>query len=384
MAEDKYTAAGVNIKEGDSLSSYAGMLCQSTYRNSPYLKIVDLSDGHFRGPRGFQLKNLPKECILTGGADGAGTKVVLEDAAGNYRYAGRGIVAMTGGDITRWGGMPLLILNSLDARTIGKKDERVNIAFHELLMGLKETCDSQKLVLFGGETAELGEFVGSDNPGACARYLWSGFAIGVFHPLKMIRGKTVKPGMSVIALREYGFRNNGLSLVRKALKSRYGERCYQVPEATLAIKAAAAPAVLYDRLLETANGWFSRNFTPRIKTHLISHLSGGAIKSKFGDDLLFKYGFSANLPNLWRPPVIMKDCASWLGLSDRECYEFWSGGQGALVVVEEKDAEAFVELAEKFSIDARVAGEITKEKIPQLTIMSKFSGKEFTFKKGEK
>ena len=74
-----------------------------------------------------------------------------------------------------------------------------------------------------------------------------------------------------------------------------------------------------------------------MKVHAIIHLSGGAIKEKFAKDILFPKGLSARLDNLWEPPKIMRQCALWRNLSDEEFYETWNGGQGMLIVVDEKD-----------------------------------------------
>jgi phosphoribosylaminoimidazole (AIR) synthetase len=375
----KYAQDGVNVAEGDSFSKFAGNLCRQTYGNSPYIEVRDFSRGHFRGPRGFRLKNLPEDCWLDAAPDGDGTKVVLVDAAGDYEDAANGWVAMTCGDITRWGGIPLVLVNNLDASTIGKLGEPVNEAFRTMMRSLKRVADEQHFVMYKGETAELGTCVGSENKTALAKYLWAGVAIGAYNPKTIITGDQVKEGMAVIALREYGFRNNGISSVRKAIALAYGLDCYANPEAQEAIRQAATPAVLYDDFLTTMNGWYMKDFKPIVPMYLIVHVTGGAIKSKFAEDILFPRGLSAHLDNLWEPADIMRQCAKWRGMSDEECYEVWNGGQGALVVIEEKDIVNFLGQAKRYGIEARVAGRITKEASPSVTIDSKFSGDTIRF-----
>lgn len=381
MTGNKYEKDGVNVAEGDSFSHFAGMLCRQTYGNSPYVEVRDFSQGHFRGPRGFRLKNLPEGCWLDAAPDGDGTKVVLVDAAGDYINAARGWVAMTCGDITRWGGIPLVLANILDAGTIGKLGESVNRAFRTMMRGLKWIADEQRFVMYKGETAELGTCVGSENKTALAKYLWSGVAIGAYNPKTIITGDQVEEGMAVIALREYGFRNNGISSVRKAIASAFGSDCYSNPRAQDVIKKTAAPAVLYDDFLATVNGWYAENFQPIVPLRLIVHVTGGAIKSKFAEDILFPRGLSAHLGNLWEPPDIMRQCADWRGMTDKECYEVWNGGQGVLVVIEGDDEyiEKFFALAEVYHIEARIAGSITKEASPSVIIESKFNGDIITF-----
>jgi phosphoribosylaminoimidazole (AIR) synthetase len=287
---------------------------------------------------------------------------------------------MTCGDITRWGGISLILVNNLDTETLGKTGEPVNNAFRTMMSSLKRITDENQLVMFKGETAELPGCVTSPNPNALAKYLWSGVAIGAYNPKTIITGDQIRDGMTVMALREQGFRNNGISSARKALAMAFGPDYYRYPEPRKAIQRAARPAVLYDKFLATANGWFAKDFKPLIPMYLIVHLTGGAIRSKFAEDILFPRGLSANLDGLWNPPEIMRQCAKWRGMSDEECYETWHGGQGALVVIEADYEQRFINLAGNFGIETCRAGKITKEASPVVTIESKFTGKTIPFR----
>lgn len=384
MAEEqsKYKQDGVNIAAGDSFSRRAGYLCRKTYRNSPHVEVRDFSRGHFRGPRGFKLKGLPDGCYMDMAPDGAGTKPILIDAAGNYDEAAYGWVAMTCGDITRWGGLPLVLVNNFDVRTLGEIGDENNIACRAMMHSLKRVADEQGLVLLKGETAELGSCVGLGHSRANVAYLWSGIAYGVYHPDTIITGDTVEAGMVVIALRERGFRNNGISSVRKALEIRYGGNYLTNHKAAADVARAAAPAVLYDRFLAEMNGWFQPDFKPIIRAHLIVHLTGGAIKSKLAEDILFPRGLSARLGDLWDPPSIMWRCAEWRGMRDEECYETWNGGQGALVIVEEEYANSFMIHAKYHGLEARLAGHIMESSSdgPCVSVRSKFRGGSFEYR----
>ncbi len=375
VVEKKYAQDGVNVVEGDDFSHFAGALCRETYKNSPYVEVRDFSRGHFRGPRGFHLKGLPSDCWFDMAPDGDGTKVVLVDAAGDYDNAAYGWVAMTCGDITRWGGIPLVLVNNLDAETIGKAGEPVNDAFRAMMASLHRIANGNQLVMYKGETAELPGCVTSPNPDALTKYLWSGVAFGAYNPKTIITGDKVAEGMAVMALRELGMRNNGISSARKALAMAFGPSYYTKPEAQEALQRSARPAVLYDRFLATANGWFAREFAPLIRMHLIVHLTGGALRSKFAEDILFPRGLSADLDNLWDPPEIMQQCAKWRGMKDEECYETWHGGQGVLAVIESQDVRTFIAMAKQFGIQAKRAGKIVKKRSPRVKIESKFTGK---------
>ena len=77
----------------------------------------------------------------------------------------------------------------------------------------------------------------------------------------------------------------------------------------------------------------------------------------------------------------MKECAKWRGIDDNEFYEIWHGGQGMLLIIDEKDAPYCIKRAKDFSVKAKVVGKITKEKIPQVSIISKLNpGKKIIYK----
>jgi len=375
----KYAQDGVNISTGDAFSSFCGDICKSTYKNSPFVEVIDLSRGNFRGPRGLKLKGLPDECLLTMVVDGVGTKVVPIVASGKLETAASNVIAMTSMDITRYGGLPLVFMNIFDVRSLGEINSETYQMCRDAMLGLQLLANENDYVLLGGETAELGVCVGSDNPNAKLAFNWGGTMLGVYHPKKMIYGDTLKPGQIIIALRD-DFRSNGISSVRKALKIRYGDNWFDNPDALDDIISASTPSVQYDRLLNYAHGWITDNnevsIDPLIQMHLIVHLSGGAFESKLGSDMLSPQGLSAELFDLFTPPKIMLKCAKWRELSDKECYSTWNGGQGAIVVVDKDEVKKFLDLAIKFNIEAKVAGRITEKMNYSIAIKSKFfSGK---------
>lgn len=370
-----YAQDGVNVAEGDDFSSFAAKVCKSTYGNSPFVEIKDFSHGHFRGPRGVKFVNLPADCYFDVAPDGIGTKVVIITAALSHHTAARDVLAMTCADISRWGGLPLLFSSVLDVATLGNEGDQTNLNFRKALTGLVEAADEQGIVLYKGETAELGACVGSDDPEAVTKFNWAGFAVGVYHDSRIINGDSLEPGQRVIALREHGFRSNGISSVRKALKLKFGDQWWNNPEAMGAIQAAARPSILYDKFLAFINGWLNPNFRKDFQIHSIVHVTGGGIKSKFAEDILFPRGLSADLTDLWDPPEIMRQCAEWRGMSEAECYEAWNGGQGMLIVVDEADVKPIIDIAGRvYGIEAKECGQITQWQHTAVALKSRFGG----------
>lgn len=377
---NKYKEDGVDISTGDLFSKFCGDIARSTYENSNFVQVTDLSKGNFRGPRGFVWKNLPDGCLSTGAVDGIGTKVVLLSAAHKLLSSASNIIAMTAMDITRYGGLPLLFMNILDVRSLGEIDSDTYNQCVEIMSGLKILADEHKYVIFTGETAEIGLCVGSENPDSNIMFNWGGTMLGVYQPDKMIYGDTLRPGQIIVALKDY-FRSNGISSVRKALAIKYGKNWWSNPEAMADIIATAEPAVQYDRFLNYAHGWLNKDFRPIFNLHLIIHLSGGGIESKFGRDMLEPLGLSADLDDLFTPPEIMQDCANWRGMDDEECYSTWNGGQGALVVIDEDQKDFFLLSAQSFNIEAKVVGKIIEKKDYNVAVKSKFKKNDWIYYK---
>jgi phosphoribosylaminoimidazole (AIR) synthetase len=321
--QNVYAQDGVNIDVGDELSREAARMCRSTYNVSPFVEVCDLSQGNFRGPRGYRLKNLPYGCLETGSADGTGTKTMLFAASGSLKDSPSGLIAMTAMDITRYGGLPLGLFNILDVSSLGNHLQSKSYKmFREAIVSLGKLARKHQYVVLDGEIAELGTSVGSDDVNSPAKFNWAGVMIGVYHKEKMILGNTLEAGQIIIVFREY-FRDNGISSVRKALAMHYGSEWYKEKSAMDDIRACATPSVQYDRMFNYAHGWFNGlNFMPLVPMHLIVHLSGGAFRSKLGEDMLAPQGLRAVLPDLFKPPEIMQKCKlTPLGMVDKERWQ---------------------------------------------------------------
>lgn len=372
---DLYGQDGVNVPLGDRFSRFAGGLCGETYGFCPNLEIVDLSRGLFRGPRYFIPKDLPPGTGFHLAPDGIGTKHIITDVAGLHDVSSADWVAMCGGDITRYGGQPVLFTNNLDVSTLGEDEQSpAYLAACQLMTGLKQLAEKHRFIMYNGETAELGACISSENPYATLKYVWSGVAFGFFNEANIITGECVRGGQAIIALQEQGFRSNGGSSVRKALKMRFGDDWYRLHSvlAKHMVQLAATPSIIYDSFLAYLNGWHS-DCLPLVRASLIVHLTGGSFRGKFFDDFLARHGFSAVLTDLFDPPEVVRLCGEWRGFDSAGFYDTFSAGQGALIVVNQRDVETTIGVAKLFGIVAKSCGEIvaTHGK-PSLIIHSKF------------
>lgn len=377
--DDTYKQDGVDTVAGDSLSTYAGNLIRNTWENCPMLRVNAPKEGHFRGPRDFEIvrRNSYRTRFLPM-SDGIGTKPGLHIAADSPEYAGYDLVAMLTTDAWRYGHMPVaLVGNTLDVRTTGADGSPERRFVERLYEGLVSAAKQAGIAVLGGETAEVGRYVGWDNPDSTIAFMWSGAAVALTKPHHTIDGSEMAEGDIVVALGENGFRSNGISSVRAAFAMQFGERWWESSEARALLLEATTPSVLYDRALRRALGW-ERDVpdTPTLNITAITHISGGGVRDKFGADLLRQCGFDARLDNLFTPPSIMQTCAAWRGAPAQDLYGTWNGGQGMLVVLKTNgDAERLIEISRDCGVAAQVCGAIgQKSGAPRLTIASKYEG----------
>lgn len=370
---DTYKQDGVDRLAGGNLSEYIGKIRQNTW-NQPFA-IVSLETAGYSSAIRLTVKGdlLRKGCYLTEGSDGIGTKTAIIVAERSFQDAAKDLLTMLADDITRSGGLPLWVNTVLDVSTTSYAPP-----IQELFKGIVEYADKLRIAVANGELAELGDFVGPIEIGVF-RFLWSGSMTGLMHPNLRITGETVRAGDSVIALREYGFRSNGISSVRKGLASQFGDEWWHNPVAESAIRRASEPSVSYSRFLSKINGWSPERcmygtFRPDIPVGFIAHLSGGSIVEKLGEKFLARAGLSAVLNDLWDPPSIMREAAEWRELPDEEIYSTWNGGQGTLLIVAPEHARRVIATACHFGIQAKQCGNVVSDSEPTLSVRSKFSG----------
>ncbi len=378
------TNQDVDLDAGNSFSAFAHKVNQSSYHNSPFVVVRESEIGGFRSSKGFKLQNLPADLWLTGGMDGIGTKVLISDAADLYHLSPADLMAMTCGDITRKGGLPLIFMNVLNVASLEGEN---NIRARRLMQGLGSIAKEQRIVLFNGETAELkGLSIADSDPNLS--YLWESAVVGVINEKTEITGASIRPGQVIVAFEDKSPGSNGITELRRGLSdfySNHGFLWWNNSKAKDDIKAAAMPCTLYDNFLNYINGWYdkkgnpSKTFEPVIKIHGIAHISGGGIPDKLAGDLLFSQGYGALLRDLFSPPEIFEKVGkvrrkAFPDMSDtdylKRVYNNWHGGQRLLAIVDQKDVSLLLSEAKDYGLVTRIAGEVIGQ--PVLTIRSKY------------
>src|SRR3979409_644976 len=194
-----YRDAGVDIEAGDALVEAIKPFARRTMRPEVLAGI-----GGFGA-----LCEIPKKYrqpVLVSGTDGVGTKLKVAFALGRHDTVGIALVAMSVNDVLVQGAEPLFFL---DYFACGKLDNRVAT---DVVKGIARGCELAGCALIGGETAEM--------PGMYpeGEYDLAGFAVGVVEKDRILDGKSIKPGDTILGLASSGPHSNGFSLIRKILE----------------------------------------------------------------------------------------------------------------------------------------------------------------------
>src|SRR5271169_6873446 len=177
----RYRDAGVDIDAASRAKTRIKQLARSTFSPRVLREV-----GAFGGF--FSLAGLPRDAVLVASTDGVGTKLKIAFALNRHSTVGADLVNHCVNDIAVHGATPLFFLDYLST---GKLRPKV---VAEVLSGLARACRASGCALIGGETAEMPGFY---PPG---EYDLAGFIVGAVERKKLLTGKNVKPGDTLIAL----------------------------------------------------------------------------------------------------------------------------------------------------------------------------------------
>ena len=220
---DAYAKSGVDREAGNLLIKKISPSVKDTHN-----KNVIKNFGGFAG-----LYKLPKNYrspILVACTDGVGTKVALSKEFNRLGDIGQDLVAMCINDMVTMGAKPLYFLDYFATSKLKVEEAAL------VIKGIAHACKKTKCALLGGETAEM--------PGhyKAGQFDLAGFASGIVEGDKIIDGKSIQKGDSVIAVASSGPHSNGYSLIRKILKKHNPSKRI--------LNELLAPTILYPALLE--------------------------------------------------------------------------------------------------------------------------------------
>ena len=324
-----YRDAGVDIDAGDALVERIKPLARATLR-----------EGVLAGIGGFgALFEVPKryrEPVLVAGTDGVGTKLKLTFQLARHDTVGIDLVAMSVNDILVQGAEPLFFL---DYFACGKLDVDTASA---VIGGIAAGCAQAGCALIGGETAEM--------PGMYpdGEYDLAGFAVGAVEKSRIIDGRGIALGDTVIALASSGPHSNGYSLIRRILDVSGADLSADVDGRTLA-DALMAPTRIYVKPVLDV-----------IRAHAIkgiAHITGGGIVENV-PRVLPSTVKAVIRRDSWQLPAVFRWLQREGRVTDAELHRVFNCGIGMVLITGAAEAPAVVEALQAAGERAWIAGEI--------------------------
>src|SRR5712692_9985351 len=307
----KYADAGVDIALADAAKQRIRHHASRTF-----------TPGVLGGIGGFGAlfamdKKKWKEPVLVSSADGVGTKLKVAMATGVHSTVGGDLVNHCVNDILVQGAEPLFFLDYL---ALGKMDPHI---VEQLVDGMSRACRKANCSLIGGETAEMPGFYGE------GEYDLAGFIVGAVEKKKLLTGKNVKPGDTLLALPSAGLHTNGYSLARKLVFEvvKLNPDAYVAEVGNKIGAELLKPHLCYAPALKNiiARGWLSA----------LAHITGGGIPGNLPRVLPSGVKAQVDLAS-WPVPAIFKYLAKLGKIDTGELLQSFNMGVGMILVVPPK------------------------------------------------
>jgi len=332
-------------------------------------------------------------------ADGAGTKSILA-----YLYW------KETGDISVWKGIAqdAIVMNLDDLLCVGIYDNllfsstidrnKKNIpaeVLEAVINGTQEFFNTMKgfgvnIHFMGGETADVGDVVRTMAVNGTMTARWP--------KKKLITNEKIRPGNVIVGLAGFGQTNyeteynsglasNGLTSARHdVLQKIYGQRFPESFDNSLDESVVyIGPHKMTDRIQvgsqksEVGKLLLSptRTFAPVMKVLLDDHfdaINGLIHCSGGGQTKCLKYlpeNVRVIKDGLFEPPVIFQLIQEASKSDDREMYQVFNMGTRLEIYTNEKDADAIINVAKGFGVDAQVIGRVEQSEKKELVIRNR-------------
>ena len=329
-----YAAAGVDVTAG-----YEAVKRMKPMVESTYIPGVLGTLGGFGGMFAPDLAGMKKP-VLISGTDGVGTKIRLAQLLDRHNTIGIDCVAMCVNDIICGGGIPLFFLDYI---ACGKNDpERIA----QIVEGVAEGCRQAQCALVGGETAEHPGLMPDDD------YDVAGFSVGIVDEEKIIDGKRLAQGDTLIGLASTGVHSNGFSLVRKVLDVEHADLTSPVEQ--LGGKSLGetllTPTRIYVRAVKAL-------LAAGVDIHAISHITGGGFYENVPRMMTDGLTARIRLDTFSRPAIF--DLIQKRGdIPQRDMYNTFNMGIGMILALPAAQAEQALVLLKETGETAWQIGEV--------------------------
>jgi phosphoribosylformylglycinamidine cyclo-ligase len=309
-----YTDAGVSIDAANVATARIKRLAKATF-NERTLSEIGSFGGMFDGA--FPAMKQP---VLVASADGVGTKLKIAFATNTHNTIGRDLVNHCVDDILVQGARPLFFLDYIATGVLAPD------VVAGIVEGIAVACRENNCVLLGGETAEMPGFYSE------GEYDVAGFIVGVVDREKVIDGRAITAGDSVLALPSVGLHTNGYSLARKLFFEVAG---YRVDTHVDELGQTVGEALLCPHLsyLPALSGLLDSKLIKGL-----AHITGGGLTENI--PRILPEGTSVQINRGAWPVLPVFTLMQEIGrVADSEMFRTFNMGVGMVVISTPEDAE---------------------------------------------
>lgn len=322
MAMD-YKSSGVDIDLADKFVDRIKRMVGKTYDDRTMAAV-----GGFAA-----LYKMDDDRFLAASTDGVGTKLKLAIETGIHHTIGIDLVAMCVNDLICTGAKPLFFL---DYFASGKLNLEVS---EKVLEGIVEGCMQSKMVLIGGETAEM--------PGMyqCGDYDLAGFSVGEVTKDNLIDGMRIAHRDTLIGIASSGFHSNGFSLVRKVIEHEKNESHRLELK-----KQCLTPTKIYVKTFNALHAGLGKSLTG------LANITGSGMLNipRINDKFDYQVNF---LPSPNDLPSFMVEIMERTGLNKQELCHTFNMGIGMVIATSKPDLA--LEILHAQGEKAWVLGQVT-------------------------
>ena len=335
-----YRESGVDIDAGEQL---VGRIKSAVARTSRPEVLGGLGGfgGLFKLPLGRY-----KEPILVAGVDGVGTKLKLAVEHDAHDKVGIDLVAMSVNDVIVQGAEPLFFLDYYVSQRLN-----IDIATR-VIEGIARGCELSGAALIGGETAE--------HPGMHAKdeYDLAGFCVGIVEADRLLDGRSISAGDSIIGIASSGPHSNGFSLIRKVLE-----------QSPLGTDTLINGQPIIDQLLAPTRIYSKSilHLLESIEVKGLAHITGGGLTENI--PRVLPIGLGAQLKRSAWPTLPVFKWIEDMGVETKEMLRTFNCGIGMVVIVKPEVTENAVSILNSCGEEAWIVGEIVEDKNNQAKVI---------------
>ncbi|PID70804.1 hypothetical protein CSB37_00465 [bacterium DOLZORAL124_38_8] len=355
-----YAESGVNIAAGDAASKNAYKFAKQTFAGrANMIGAPVIQDGGFSGL--LDMGNF----YLTQCCDTVGTKITIAEKIKKFDGLGQDLLCMVADDAICSGAETVSITNTFETTAIEPSE------ISAMMESLSKACQEQKVVIPGGEIAEVGDMTNGTG--------WGADAVGVVQKDRVITGENIAAGQKIVGLKGRAFRCNGLSLARRICANNFGPdwETVEYQDGKTWGEVLLTPSKIFQRaILEAVIGTFDGE--KKYDVHGIVHVTGGGIPGNlpriFNDQTL-----GAKLDNLHAPHDALKKLKELGNVADEEAYRTWNSGTAMMLIVDEADAQNIADALNAYDqeIQAQIVGEINTT--GKIELISQYTHNTLTF-----